>query len=92
VRAYISEQFPDADPFNPSRATQESNMPKKRDAHVVHHGSISLVHPLTKRAQRWIAEHVSDDAQFMGHALVVEPRYVADLLMGMSDDGLNVVT
>ena len=31
---------------------------------------------LTLRAKEWIDEHVEDDAQWFGHALVVEHRYV----------------
>ena len=61
----------------------------KKDFRITHHGSICLVHSLTKRAQRWIAEHVSDEAQFMGMALVVEPRYLAPLVEGMEAEGLR---
>jgi hypothetical protein len=52
------------------------------------HGSICLVCPITTRAEQWIAEHVSDEAQWMGPALVVEPRYMRDLVDGMESDGL----
>jgi hypothetical protein len=30
--------------------------------------------PLTLRAKEWIDEHVQDDAQWFGHALIVEHR------------------
>jgi len=62
-----------------------------KDFRVTYHGSICLVHSDTKRAQRWIAEHVNDEAQFMGFALAVEPRYIENLREGMILDGLEEV-
>jgi len=36
-------------------------------------------------------QSLQDDAQWFGPALVVEPRYVDDLIAGMRDAGLEVV-
>jgi hypothetical protein len=58
--------------------------------HVVNHHSIVLFHLNTPVASAWVEEHVSDEAQFFGMALVVEPRYVADLIHGMHEAGLEV--
>ena len=44
--------------------------------------------PLTLRAKEWIDEHVQEDAQWFGHALVVEHRYAWGLAQGMKDAGL----
>ena len=41
--------------------------------------------PLTLRAKEWIDEHVQDDAQWFGHALIVEHRYAGGLAQG--DEG-----
>ena len=38
-------------------------------------GTLYTFCPLTLRAKEWIDEHVQGDAQWFGHALVVEHRY-----------------
>ena len=53
-------------------------------ATVENHGSICLVRPATDAAREWLAEHT--DGQWFGDALAVEPRYVVDLLDGLSRD------
>lgn len=60
------------------------------DIRVCDHGSVILVTPVTDAASAWIEEHTASDAQFFGPALVVEPRYLDDLVRGMQDDGLVV--
>ena len=60
------------------------------DVHVVNHGSIVLCHLYTPAAAQWVEENVSSEAQFFGMALVVEPRYVAALIAGMREAGLEV--
>lgn len=49
------------------------------------HGSIVLVRPLTPDVTEWLQEHT--DGQWFGHALVVEPRYVLDLVTAMVEEG-----
>ena len=51
-------------------------------------GTLYTFCPLTLRAKEWIDEHVQDDAQWFGHALIVEHRYAWGLALGMKDDGL----
>jgi hypothetical protein len=60
------------------------------DIDVVNHHSIVLFHLTTPVASAWVAEHVTDEAQFFGTALVVEPRYVTTLIRGMREAGLKV--
>lgn len=59
---------------------------------LVHHdGSVSLVLLQTEVAWQWATEHVQlDEAQWLGEALVVEPRSLGPLLEGMQADGLTV--
>ena len=57
------------------------------DFTVTNHGSIVLVKPLTDECNDWLVEHVSDEAQWFGGALVVEPRYVEDLIEGLEEAG-----
>ena len=60
------------------------------DLSVYFDGSIFLVQPLTDAAVDWLQEHVAEDAQWHGTMLVVEHRYVADLVHGAIEDGLRV--
>ena len=60
------------------------------DIYVENHGTLILVRPATPVAKSWIEENVSDEATFWAGALVVEPRYVHDLLRGMKADGLEI--
>jgi len=62
------------------------------DVHVVNHHSIVLFHLNTPEASAWVEANVTGEAQFFGAALVVEPRYVADLIAGMHEDGLEVAS
>ena len=54
---------------------------------VEDHGSIVLVRPLTGDVHDWLVEHTDDEAQWFGNALVVEPRYVEPLVLGMLEEG-----
>lgn len=64
---------------------------KRNDVIVWNAGSLTLVRPVTQRAEEWVKEHVQGDAQWYGDTLVVEPRYVEQLVNGMKADGLEVV-
>lgn len=58
---------------------------------LVHgHGSIYLLRPTSRRGRRWIDEHLSDDRQEWAGAIVVEHRYVADIVAGARKAGLGV--
>lgn len=52
---------------------------------VENHGSLFLVRPLTDDVDAWLREHT--DGQWFGRALVVEPRYVMDLVDGLVAEG-----
>jgi len=62
------------------------------DISVENHGSIVLVIPQTDAAREWIEANVSRDDGFHPSwpTLVVEPRYVADIVNGVVDAGLRV--
>lgn len=61
------------------------------DIQIENHGSIVLLRPLSDEASDWIDEHIPDDALWFAGALVVEPRYVDDIIEGMSADGLSLL-
>ena len=48
---------------------------------VENHGSIVLIRPHIPEAKQWLEDNT--DGQWFGDALVVEPRYVNDLLDGL---------
>lgn len=60
------------------------------DISVENHGSICLVRTHTRAGRSWIKDNVQDDAQYLGDALAVEPRYLDNLVAGMRADGLVV--
>jgi len=60
------------------------------DIAVQDEGSVVLFHPNTPAAREWLDEHVQEDAQWFGNALVVEHRYADELVRGITGDGLTV--
>lgn len=60
------------------------------DATVRNEGSLFLVDPITDAAVQWIRRNVAEEAMFYGRSLVVEHRYIEDLVNGMISDGLVV--
>lgn len=55
------------------------------DFDVSDHGSIVLLTPRTDAARSWATENLPDDAQMMGNAYAIEPRYVDDILEGFAN-------
>lgn len=53
------------------------------------HGSVVLVRPHTTDVRDWLVENISDEAQWFGGALVVEPRYVEALFLGLVGEGFT---
>jgi hypothetical protein len=64
--------------------------PPNPDFFVENHGSIFLLRPVSPSASDWISENIPDDAQFLGDAVAVEHRYIADIVEGIKRDGLAV--
>lgn len=60
------------------------------DVLVTNEGTIVLLRPNTQRAKDWIAEHTPKESMWFGPSLVVEPRYVDDIIDGMTRNGLEV--
>ncbi len=71
-------------PQHNSASNQTSNL----DVLVNNVGTLYTFCPFTLRAKEWIDEHVQDDGQWFGHALIVEHRYAWGLAQGMKDAGL----
>jgi hypothetical protein len=62
----------------------------KTDIWILPQGTLTLVRPLTQRASQWISQHVQDDFQWFGPALLIEHHYLGELLNGMIEEGLHV--
>ena len=61
---------------------------------VENHGSIFLLKPLTPSATSWVEEHIGQDNGYQPYfpTVVVEPRYIADIVQGIQSDGLMVIS
>lgn len=65
---------------------------KTTDFNVLNEGSIILLNPITAAAGEWVDEHIlagNDEVQMWGSAVVVEPRFIEDILRGIVSDGLT---
>ena len=60
------------------------------DFELQNEGSLYLLRPLTGQAAEWIEEHIEQNRQMFGTAVVVEHRYVADIVRGIADAGLEL--
>jgi hypothetical protein len=60
---------------------------------VENHGSIFLLKPQTPSARSWLEEHIGQDNGYQPYwpsSVVVEHRYIADIVAGIQSDGLEV--
>jgi hypothetical protein len=64
--------------------------PTQSDFVCENHSSVFLLRPLSPSAFAWIEEHLPLERIAFGNAVVVEPRYVWAILVGLQDDGLVV--
>ena len=59
------------------------------DFNVVDDHSFFLLQPISPAAGEWISEHIPEDAMTFGSAIVVEHRYIQDIVDGITGDGLK---
>jgi len=64
--------------------------PTRFDFICENHGSIFLLRPVSPASFDWIESHLPPDRMTFGNAVVIEPRYVSAILVGLQDDGLVV--
>lgn len=62
------------------------------DFNLENHGSIMLLTPETDNAQDWVTDNLPapQHLQYWGRSIVVEPRYIEDIIVGIQSDGLLV--
>jgi hypothetical protein len=58
------------------------------DLQFHNHGSVVTCEPITEAGQDWLLEHVSADAFKFDGVLIIEPRYLRDIVIGARADGL----
>lgn len=59
---------------------------------VSNHGTIFTLTPCTDAARDWLNDNVdTENAQWMGKALVVEHRFIDDILWGINQAELEFV-
>jgi hypothetical protein len=59
------------------------------DFTIDNHGSIFILTPLTDDGDEWVSQHIPEDAMRWGrYGIVVEARYIDDIVEGIRDDGL----
>ena len=63
---------------------------RKADFRIENHGSICLVHPLNASGRAWMEENIGATNGFQPYfpTVVIEPRYLADILAGIRADRL----
>ena len=60
------------------------------DVHVIDHGSITIFLPTSDAGRERVANHIGSDAMRWAGGVVVEPRYLADIIDGAQAEGLVV--
>ena len=62
------------------------------DIHVENHGSIVLLRPVTADGREWLEDNFDWGGYqpFAGGTLLCQPRYVADIVAGARQAGLEV--
>lgn len=62
--------------------------PSVIDFEVQNHSSIFLLCPLTDAAIEWIERYLPEDVMTFGRGVVVEHRFISDIVRGIQDAGL----
>lgn len=62
-----------------------------KDISLDYQGSVTRITPLTERGSDWIDCYLdSESYQWLGNSLVVESKFVPDIVFGMEEWGLLV--
>lgn len=80
------------DPNKQSGSSPTRKTVPSADFFLENHGSILLLRPQTDSARIWVADHIGKDNGFQPYwpTVVVEHRYIADIVAGIKNDGLAV--
>ena len=75
---------------NAAQAKSKGEIQMSEDFELQNEGSLYLLRPLTVHAAEWLEEHIEQNRQMFGTAVVVEHRYVADIVRGIRAEGLEI--
>ena len=60
------------------------------DFSVLNQSSIFLLTPNSESAKEWVDENIDSEAMWWGNSVVVEHRYIKDIVDGLLNDGFTV--
>jgi hypothetical protein len=69
---------------------ETTSTPAIADLTVNNQGSIFLLTPETPAGKAWIDQNIPDEAMRMGPSVVVEHRYIGNIVEGAIHDGMIV--
>ena len=52
--------------------------------------SISVLHAKTQNAREWVHDHIPDDAQTWCGGIVIEPRFLDNVIEGIQQSGMTL--
>jgi len=53
-------------------------------------GTVFVLTPLTEAAKSWVSDFIDPGAQRWGRGVVIEHRYISDIINGIEDSGLSI--
>jgi hypothetical protein len=65
-------------------------MGKAADLHLQAHGTIYLLRAISERGEKWLDHHICRAHEEWAGAIVVEARFIADIVCGALHDGLEM--
>lgn len=60
------------------------------DFRVEDQGTITVLFPVTDAGREWVEQNLPSDAMYFCGGVIIEHRYVQDILFGIVNDGLVV--
>ena len=65
-------------------------MNTQTDFTLVDHGSIAILTPESDDAKTWVDDHIAEEAQWFANGVVIEHRYVPDIVEGIFETGMTI--
>jgi hypothetical protein len=92
VRAEYLHDEPYVRELKWQRQQRLGKLPAPPDFILQNEGTIFILIPQTTRASAWLDAHIPAEAQWFGTGVVVEHRYIADIVDGIRAAGLTVAS
>lgn len=90
VEAFALELAATNPKFKRDLFLEECGLEVEKDFQVVRDGSMALLYPNSFDAKAWVGNHIPEDAPWLGSAVGVEIRYIAEIVAGIKGDGFTV--